>query len=209
MEIEYTGRQVEITDELRAQAEAALTRIEKLAGQASAANVVFTAEKHRHTAEVRVLTKLHELIGLSEASTVEAALKGALDKAEAQAIRQKEKLKARNHSVPSEKSSVQPGLERASHAMRTALPMVDAPGVSGTAAPETKAPAGVPRSGGEYEPHIVRTIDAIALRPMTLEEAVKEAEARDREVFVFRDGGDQIKILHRTCDGRMELIELP
>jgi putative sigma-54 modulation protein len=42
---------------------------------------------------------------------------------------------------------------------------------------------------------------------MTLEEAVKEAEFRDREVFVFRDHEGGVKVLHRTKDGKLELIE--
>jgi len=37
------------------------------------------------------------------------------------------------------------------------------------------------------EPHVVRSSDGVALRPMSLEEAVKEAAFRDRDVFVFRD----------------------
>ncbi len=44
---------------------------------------------------------------------------------------------------------------------------------------------------------------------MTLEEAIKEAEFRDREVFVFRDASGKVKVLHRTKDGKMELIEAP
>jgi putative sigma-54 modulation protein len=44
---------------------------------------------------------------------------------------------------------------------------------------------------------------------MTLEEAVKEAEFRDREVFVFRDHAGQVRVLHRKKDGKMELIEVP
>ena len=59
------------------------------------------------------------------------------------------------------------------------------------------------------EPHVVRSIDSIALRPMSLEEAVKEAEFRDREVFVFRDNQGGLKVLHRKRDGKMELIEVP
>ncbi len=47
------------------------------------------------------------------------------------------------------------------------------------------------------------------MRPMTLEEAVKEAHFRDRDVFVFRDRKGKVKILHRTRDGKMELIEAP
>jgi len=55
----------------------------------------------------------------------------------------------------------------------------------------------------------VTTQDSVALRPMTLEEAVKECEFRDREVFVFRDNNGKVKVLHRTKDGRIELIEAP
>jgi putative sigma-54 modulation protein len=57
--------------------------------------------------------------------------------------------------------------------------------------------------------HIVKSDDSVALRPMTLEEAVKECEFRDREVFVFRDNQGRVKVLHRTKDGRIELIEAP
>ena len=59
------------------------------------------------------------------------------------------------------------------------------------------------------EAHVSRSNDAVALRPMTLEEAVKEAEFRDRDVFVFRDSQGKVKVLHRKKDGKMELIEAP
>jgi putative sigma-54 modulation protein len=60
------------------------------------------------------------------------------------------------------------------------------------------------------EAHIVKSSEAIALTPMTVEEAVKEAEFRDQDVFVFRekkDGG--MRVLHRRKDGKIELIEVP
>ena len=59
------------------------------------------------------------------------------------------------------------------------------------------------------EPHVVRSTDGVAMRPMSLEEAVKEAAFRDRDVFVFRDHGGQAMVLHRKRDGKMELIEVP
>jgi putative sigma-54 modulation protein len=49
----------------------------------------------------------------------------------------------------------------------------------------------------------------VALRPLTLEEAIKEAQFRDRDVFVFRDPKGKVMVLHRTRDGKMELIEAP
>ena len=59
------------------------------------------------------------------------------------------------------------------------------------------------------EAHLVKSSDAIAMRPMTIEEAVKECEFRDRDVFVFRDAKGHIKVLHRRKDGKIELIEVP
>ncbi len=60
-----------------------------------------------------------------------------------------------------------------------------------------------------HEPHVTRSTDSVALRPMTIEEAVKEAEFRDRDVFVFRDNTGSVKVLHRKRDGKMGLIEAP
>jgi len=59
------------------------------------------------------------------------------------------------------------------------------------------------------EVHLVRSEDAVALRPMTLEEAIKEAHFRDRDVFVFRDPKGKVMVLHRNREGKMELIEAP
>ena len=59
------------------------------------------------------------------------------------------------------------------------------------------------------EPHIIKSSEAIALRPMTVEEAVKEAEFRDRELLVFRNAAGELYVLHRRRDGHMELVEIP
>ena len=59
------------------------------------------------------------------------------------------------------------------------------------------------------EVHLIRSDEAVAMRPMTLEEAIKEAHFKDRDVFVFRDPKGKVMVLHRTRDGKMELIEAP
>jgi putative sigma-54 modulation protein len=59
------------------------------------------------------------------------------------------------------------------------------------------------------EVHLVHAQDSVALRPMTLEEAIKEAHFRDKDVFVFRDPKGKLIVLHRTREGKMELIEAP
>ena len=47
------------------------------------------------------------------------------------------------------------------------------------------------------------------MRPMTLEEAIKEAHFKDRDVFIFRDPKGKDMVLHRARDGKMQLIEVP
>ena len=65
-----------------------------------------------------------------------------------------------------------------------------------------------PATPHKQEAHIIKTSDAIAMHPMTVEEAVKEAEFRDRHVFVFREKkSGRTTVLHRRNDGKVELIE--
>ena len=206
MEVEYTGRQVVVTDALRGLAHVALERVEKLAGKASSAHVILTTEKYRHTAEVTIKTRLHDIVGLCESTSMESALRQALEKAEAQAIRDKEKLKARKRLPAGDKVSVQPGLERPSKAARSVPVSTNGASAQARNGSLHAAKKASPEGG---EPHVIRSIHAIDLRPMSLEQAVKEAEFRDRDVFVFRDSGGQIKVLHCKRDGLMELIELP
>ena len=59
------------------------------------------------------------------------------------------------------------------------------------------------------EAHLVKSQDAVAVQPMTIEEAVKECEFRDRGVLVFRDKKGDLRVLHRRKDSKLELIEVP
>ena len=90
MEVEFTGRQVTITDGLRAQAEAGISRIDKLIGSGTA-HVILTAEKYRQIAEVTVTTRLLTLVATCEATDMETALHDTLAKIEQQAIRHNQK----------------------------------------------------------------------------------------------------------------------
>jgi putative sigma-54 modulation protein len=59
------------------------------------------------------------------------------------------------------------------------------------------------------EPHILSASEALAIRPMRVEEAVKEAEFRDLDLLVFRNPVGELFVLHRRRDGKMELVEVP
>jgi putative sigma-54 modulation protein len=66
-----------------------------------------------------------------------------------------------------------------------------------------------PASTTLVEPHILTSGEAIAVKPMTIEEAVKDAEFRDRDLLIFRNRSGELFVLHRRRDGQMELVEVP
>jgi putative sigma-54 modulation protein len=209
MDIEYTGRQTTITKKLKLNAEAGLKRISKIVGSSCTVHVTLTTEKYRHCAEITVKTRTIKLVAKCEATDMESALHDALNKIEQQAIRHKQKFTTiKRHS----KAGVKGPKGKVVEATRApeAAKVVKAGSKSSTG--RKAVPMLVhsfPSNSPLPEPHVVRSADAVALRPMSLEEAVKEAAFRDRDVFVFRDNAGQAMVLHRKRDGKMELIEVP
>jgi putative sigma-54 modulation protein len=219
MPVECTGRQVVVTRPLRTLAEEGIERIEKILGRITSAHVVLTAEKYRQIAEVTVKTRACSLVAVCESSvSMETALRDALGKAETQATRFKDKQRTRKRQPKQEKQleeSVSPSSSRAAQLDKETARAANGNG-NGNGHGKKHGQPPIPVTVHSFparvpiaEPHIVRTPDAVALRPMTLEEAVKEAEFRDRDVFVFRDNEGNVKVLHRTRDGKIELIEAP
>jgi ribosome hibernation promoting factor len=198
MNVEYTGRQFEITPSIRKEVESGLTKIKKILGDKFETKVILTLEKHRHKAEITISPRNGPIVGLAEANDMKSAVGEALEHIEKQALKYKtrwrtKKRKARDkwNGHDTSAAELQPTV---GESVATAVPMV-----------VHKFPA-VAKS---TEVHLVHSPDAVALRPMTLEEAIKEAHFRDRDVFVFRDKKGRVKVLHRTRDGKLELIEAP
>jgi putative sigma-54 modulation protein len=217
MPVECTGRQVAITKPLRILAEEGIERIATILGKIASAHVVLTAEKYRQIAEVTVKTRLCTLVGLCESSTsMESALREALVKTETQATRHKDKQRSRKRQPKPEKQVEEPAIARSGRGSAAENKSGGHAAATNGSNGKGHAPPAIPVTVHSFparvpipEPHIVRSQDSVALRPMTLEEAVKEAEFRDRDVFVFRDNEGNVKVLHRKRDGKMELIEAP
>jgi putative sigma-54 modulation protein len=198
MNVEYTGRQYEITPAVRKQIESGLNKIKKLLGDNFDTHVILAVEKHRHKAEITITVRNHPIVGVAEASDMQAAVLEALDRIDVQAIKYKSRWRTRKRAAKKKWVAAAPRAEAAAMAVgqdaATAVPVVV---------------HAFPATLRTTEAHVVKSEDSVALRPMTLEEAVKECEFRDREVFVFRDNQGKVKVLHRTKDGRIELIEAP
>ncbi|HTY83990.1 MAG TPA: ribosome-associated translation inhibitor RaiA, partial [Silvibacterium sp.] len=188
MQVEYTGRQVTVTPSLRALAEEGIARIGKILGRTTGAHVILSAEKYRKTAEVSIKTRLHDILGISESTTLETALRSALEKAETQAIRCRKKLQSKKRQPKEEKHPADLMLQRtrrtsvkASAAAQKSAPNANGSKANGSGRSKAIIPVTVhsfPARTPIPEPHVVRSTDSVALRPMTLEEAVKECEFR-------------------------------
>ena len=208
MDVEYTGRQTTVTKKLKLQVEAGLARITKIMGDSGNVHVILSTDKYRQIAEVTVQTRHHKLVARCEETEMVLALRDALVKIEQQAIRHKKKFGTIKRHPKADVKGAKP--EVAVNGARRANVVVKV--VAKSSVGRKAVPMLVhsfPSHSPLAEPHVVRSIDGVARRPMSLEEAVKEAAFRDRDVFVFRDHGGQAMVLHRKRDGKMELIEVP
>ena len=139
---------------------------------------------------------------------MDVALSDALNKIEQQAIRQKQKTTTiKRHSKAGEKGPKGVVVETVEQVKVAAGKASTKNSVGRKAVPMLVH--SFPSKSPLQEPHVVRSADSVARRPMSLEEAVKEAAFRDRDVFVFRNHAGQAMVLHRKRDGKMELIEVP
>ena len=197
MSVEYTGRQYEVTPAVRKQIDQGLSKLQKILGTAFKTNVVLAAEKHRHIAEITITVRTHPIVGIAQAGDMTSAVGEALERIERQALKYKGRWRDKKRQ-PKKKWNGE----------ATAAEQQAAVGEDFSAAVPVVVHT-YPAVVRTTEAHVSRNNSAVAMRPLTLEEAIKEAEFRDRDVFVFRDNKGRVKVLHRTKDGKMELIEAP
>ena len=203
MNVEYTGRHYEVTPAIRKEVETGLTKIRKILGDQFETKVILSVEKHRHKAEITVSPRNGPLVGLAQAKDMAIAVSEALDHLEKQAVKYKTRWQSKKRSArKSEEVKKWNGNSPQPEEIQTRIGLTE----------RTAVPVAVhryPAVAKTTEVHLVRSSDAVSMRPLTLEEAIKEAHFRDRDVFVFRDPQGKVMILHRTRDGKMELIEAP
>jgi putative sigma-54 modulation protein len=209
MNVEYTGRHFEVTPAIRKDVESGLAKIRKILGNKFETKVVLAVEKHRHKAEITISPRNGPIVGLAQAGDMPSAISEALDHLEKQAVKYKTRWRTKkrhNHKSPNPKSQSSRGSIAGKWNGEAPQEKV---GIAVGLSEQTSVDVVVhkfPAIARTTEVHLVRSEDAVALRPMTLEEAIKEAHFRDRDVFVFRDPKGKVMVLHRTRDGKMELI---
>jgi putative sigma-54 modulation protein len=222
MDVEFTARQVKISKGIKAGADEGIDRIALVLGKITAAKVTFWAERHLQVVEIALQSRHHNIVAHGEAASQESALRQALAHAELQAQRFRDKVRTTKRLprvAPTAEARGQ-STRRAKTARATleAADPIEIASRNGHAAPiarppgkKTKAAITVhsfPGNAAVVEPHILSASEALAIRPMTIEEAVKEAEFRDRDLLIFRNLAGDLFVLHRRRDGKMELAEV-
>jgi len=197
MNVEYTARKYEITPTIRKEVETGLNKIRKILGDRFETKVILAVEKRQHKAEITINPPNGPIVGLAQTTDMMSAVNEALDHLQKQALKHKTKWlsKKRKAVKKFDGQSLQDNIEAELGLAESATVSVlvhKFPSVARTT-----------------EVHLVHARDSVALRPMTLEEAIKETHFRDKDVFVFRDPKGKLMVLHRTRDGKMELIEAP
>jgi putative sigma-54 modulation protein len=197
MNVEYTARKYEITPTIRREVETGLNKIRKILGDRFETKVILAVEKRQHKAEITINPPNGPIVGLAQTTDMMSAVNEALGHLQKQALNHKTKWLSKKRKAGKKfdgqllEDNIQAALGLAENATVSVL-VHKFPSVARTT-----------------EVHLVHARDSVALHPMTLEEAIKEAHFRDKDVFVFRDPKGKLMILHRTREGKMELIEAP
>ena len=87
MHIDYTGRQVEISPDLRRYTQERLRKSFACWAEQFDLHVILTAEKHRRIAELTLKFRDHTVVGVEETGDIRTSINGAVDKLARQAVR--------------------------------------------------------------------------------------------------------------------------
>jgi putative sigma-54 modulation protein len=181
MHVDYTCRNLQLTDPLRDHVEQRLQKVVKFLEEPIEVKVVLDVEKHRHIAELHVTHRLGFLEAAEEnEGSLQEAVNLAVDRAEKQARRSSKKRVDKLRRA-----------DRAEHGNGHRWPM------------EVLDRASV---GGGAVPRIVATTH-LPIKPMTIEEAALQLETAEHGFVVFRDAqSDRLSVLFKRKDDNYGLI---
>src|SRR5262245_50796154 len=95
MNVEYTGRQYEVTPAIRKNVETGLAKIRKILSDKFETKVILAVEKHRHKAEITISPRNGPLVSIAQAGDMLSAIGQAIEHLEKQAIKYKTKWRTK------------------------------------------------------------------------------------------------------------------
>jgi putative sigma-54 modulation protein len=174
MQIDFTGRQIEITPDLRHYTEERLSKVARLLRDQGSLHVILAAERHLRIAEITLNVRDHALVGVGQTADPRLSISGAFDKLEKQVVKLLERRRTRKRR-PKPTSAILLNVLR---------------------------PDAVDH---DHEP--IET-EHIAIKPLSVEEAIELPELVRRGAVVFRNSEtERVNVIYRRPDGKLALIE--
>src|SRR6201997_2502395 len=166
MEVEFTARQVNVPKALRTQAAEGLERIARILGRTARASITFRAQRHLQIAELAIKARAQSIEAAGKANTLESALRIAIQHAENQALRYRDRQVERKRLPKLEKVMTAPPV---AHPKRGAQPegLAENGKLTRAKVKTSIAVHSFPVSTAIVEPHILSSGEAIAVKPMT------------------------------------------
>ncbi|MBP7892485.1 MAG: ribosome-associated translation inhibitor RaiA [Firmicutes bacterium] len=178
MEITVVGRNVAVTDALRAYAEKKVAKMQKYFERGiMEAQVSMTIERGIHSVDITIQVDGLLLRGEEHTGDMYASIDGAIDNIERQIRKYKTRINRRLRQEGNK--------------------LVESMVAVGPAANVVEAP----------EPKVVKT-KRFAIKPMSVEEAIMQMELLGHDFFVFMDdSSEDVNVVYRRRDGNYGLIE--
>ena len=177
MELEFIGRNTEVTEQQRAIARKKFQKLGKYFNAVHEARVTLSHEKHRVAVEAFIRGKDFEVAASSETADWSSSLQEVVGKLEEQARRMKQRLTGRKRQR-----------EREDGDSTWQVTVVDEESVRGG------------------QPRVVES-KHVPVLPMTVEEAALQLEASKDDFIVFREAdSDKVNVLYRRRDRNYGLV---
>lgn len=180
-----TGRNFEVTPDIREMLEKKLSRIiEKLFDDVIDIRCVLQVQKYRNICEVVIVGKDHDVKSVQESDeSMQDAINGTIDHLKRQA--QKNRKKIRDHHRKD-------GNHVKSSVTEWSVQVLE--------------PGHLRERGDHNRPRIIKT-NNLPIRPMSIEEAALRLDDSKNEFIVFRDlDSDKISVIYKRRDNNLGLI---
>jgi len=187
MKVSYRGIQGELPPKIQEKLDVKFAKLSKLLEKRGEkeAHVVITTERHLHHAEITMQFYDHQFVGLGSGPDLLAAMTGAIEKLETQAVKQRAKWRGK--------------------ARRSDSPEIAEEEIAVVSANHSGNKTG--SNPGKKRVRVFRANDKEEHKPMTLEEALLEMDDQ-RDYMVYRDADKAcLSVLVRRRDGHFDLIE--
>jgi len=182
MNLMVTGRNIEVTDALKSYVEGGLTKLRTHFDKVIDADVVLSVEKHRHIAEINLHANGIRIHGKESSSDMYASVDAVLGKLDKQIRRFKDRINRHQPRLSKEETNYNHEIIQAVDDKEVADDTV--------------------------RKHHVVLREKIAVKPMSVDEAVMQLQLVDDQFLVFTNADTrQVNVIYSREDGTYGLIE--